>query len=106
MDPCGSQRIGRECHAALFPVKEETKPRGTGLVLESDPILRGQIERKRVAPGATESHQNTRNSDYTPEGQPATPRTRSEVASATPGATPGANVPTPSNEGGQDRPQE
>ena len=61
--------------------------RRTGLMLESDPIMRGQLEHERAAPCATDSYQNVNagSKDNTPAGQPKILWTRPEAASASPG---------------------
>lgn len=71
-------QIALEEDAALpfFPVEVATSPIGTGLVLESDKIVREELEQERPAPGATESHQKAGNGDTAREEQPGTPQPR------------------------------
>ena len=70
MDPRGSNHAGEGAELSLIPVKVARAPRGTRTVLESGPILRGQIDQERAAPGAPENHQNASARVATPAGQP------------------------------------
>ena len=79
----------------LFPVEVAASPRGTGLVLESDFIMRGQPGQEREAPGATENHQNASIRDTAPVAELGISQSKSEATSATPGVA----VPTHSNKG-------
>ena len=81
----------------LFPVEVAHPPRRTRMVRESGPIIRGQINQDRAAPGAAENHQNAGSRDTMPAGQPGPPGTRSEATSTTPGAA----MPTASNNVGR-----
>lgn len=66
------------------------------VVLESDPVVREQLEQDCVASGVTEIRQIAGSRHNTPAQKPGIPRTRSKVESATPEVA----VPTPSNERG------
>ena len=79
----------------LFLIEVAHPPTGTRTVPESDPIIRGQTDQERAAPGVAENYQNAGSRDTTSVGQAGTPRTRSEATSTTPGEA----VPIPSNGG-------